>query len=137
MIAGKFLVFLCQGKKYAIELSRAREVRVADSIQSIPVEDKKIMGIYNLRGKILQVKDLGQILHQEKTTLAKNSVLLYLDSSHATTTVVIDQLLGICSSEEVDWSESIPYEENNQVVIDFFTWQESLIQVLSIDKLAA
>lgn len=135
MIPGKFLIFSCQGRKYAIELHQAREVRVAENIVPFPGVDETILGIFNLRGQILKVKDLGLYLHHEKSALGEQSVLVYLEGASTKTTVVVDQLLGICSSEEVLWSNK-EVEILNSVVIDYFTWREELIQVLSADKIA-
>lgn len=136
MIKGKFLLFSCQDRKYAIELHKAKEVRVAEDIVAVPHHDETIVGMYNLRGKILQVKDLGRILHHEETIVNDQTVLLYLESESSKSTVIVDALLGICSSEEVEWSTS-QIEAINSSVIDYFTWKEELIQVLSVDKLVA
>ena len=136
MINGKFLLFSCQDRKYAIELHKAKEVRVAENIVVVPHHDETIIGMYNLRGRILQVKDLGRILHHEETILNDQTVLLYLESESSKSTVIVDALLGICSSEEVEWSTS-QIEAINSSVIDYFTWKEELIQVLSVDKLVA
>ena len=136
MIKGKFLLFSCQDRKYAIELHKAKEVRVAENILVVPHHDESIIGMFNLRGKILQVKDLGRILHQQGTDLNEQSVLLYLESETSKSTVIVDALLGICSSEEVEWSSS-QVESINGSVVDYFTWKEELIQVLSVDKLVA
>ena len=136
MIPGKFLIFACQNRKYAIELQKAREVRVADSIVPMPGLEHNVIGIFNLRGKILQVKDLGKILHQSESELNEQTVLLYVETSSGKTTLVVDALLGICSSEEVQWAENHSESESNSV-IDYFTWRDELIQVLSVDKIAA
>ena len=54
----KYLVWLVGEQRYAIKLSQVREVIAMPPVTDLPVHHKTLMGVFNLRGKIISVADL-------------------------------------------------------------------------------
>lgn len=101
----QFLIFNLNEERYGIEILRTKEVmEYPDSITAIPNTPKFVMGMYNLRGRIIPIVDLrlkfGMKAHYEK----EKTVIIFVRHIEKIMGVVVD-----CMSEV-----SMIVEENIQ-----------------------
>ena len=62
-----FIIFQVKGLPYACDLEHAKEVLSARGIYPLPNARKEVVGIKNLRGEVIPVFDLEEILFGEGT----------------------------------------------------------------------
>jgi positive phototaxis protein PixI len=96
-----------------LPISQLKEVLTIPIGQIIPIPHMPIwvMGVYNWRGEVLWMVDLGQLLgltpwHQQAgTTAVYRAIVLNAPGSRSRTTKVRNQMLGLVVSqiEDIEW----------------------------------
>lgn len=75
----QYLTFQCNGKEYAIEILRMREIILFTRATEVSMAPASIRGLINLRGTAVPVVDLAVRFGASPTTASKRSCVLVVD----------------------------------------------------------
>lgn len=75
---------------YAVDIFVVREIVKAQEITPVPGTAEYVLGIINLRGKLVSVVDLAQRLGFEKARVDRNSRILVVDLDRFTVGFLVD-----------------------------------------------
>lgn len=103
---GKLLTFMLGKQEYGIQILEAREVVGMMHIESVPHVPEFMVGVINLRGKIIPVMDLRTKFNMEPVERTKDSCIVVVDIMGNTTGVVVDFLAGVITIEKDEFEES-------------------------------
>lgn len=81
--AGKYLTFFLKSQSYGVPIAAVREINQLSDIVQIPKTPNFVIGVMNLRGKVIPVVDLRLKFGMDKTPYTKQ-----------TCTIVIETVLG-------------------------------------------
>ncbi len=91
---GKYLLFEIADEQYGLPILQAREIIGLESITRVPRTSESILGVINLRGKVIPVMDLRTRFGLESTTPTEDTVIIVLQcavsKSPLTIGVVVD-----------------------------------------------
>lgn len=83
--------FEVAGQEYAIDIDQVQEiVQLPDSITRVPRADQHILGIINLRERLLPLVNLSSLFHLPQKTLDDKSRIVVLNVGNASLGVVVD-----------------------------------------------
>ena len=127
-------------RDYLLPLNQAGEIFPWTGVQPVPYTQPWYLGIANLRGALMGVVDLAQLLGQERVRseqeLLDCSLLAFSPALEINTALLVDRLLGLRAAQAFVQTEAAP-EQSPQffgaVHIDATgrRWQELQLQRLS------
>ena len=95
----RYSVFSISGKLFGLELSTVREVIPPPKITSLPNVPTHIVGVYNLRGSIIALVDIQQILDLKLTEKKDTDMILLVEFSNFLVSFIVEQVLDFVEVE--------------------------------------
>jgi purine-binding chemotaxis protein CheW len=92
-----YLVLRLGGERFGIATTLAREVLRSPKLVRVPQAPPHIRGVINLRGQIVAVTDLAQVLGLEGAAAAGGARLVVVEAQGLVTALLIDAVEGIRS----------------------------------------
>jgi chemotaxis signal transduction protein len=86
---------------YAVEVRYAREVVVFDEYTQVPLAPPHLIGVANLRGRILPLVDLRPLLGLEPARATRDAKALVVERDQLTAAFLIDDVVGLELLEDV------------------------------------
>jgi chemotaxis signal transduction protein len=80
---------------YAVEVRYAREVVVFDEYTPVPLAPPHLIGVANLRGRILPLVDLRPLLGLEPARATRGAKALVVERDQLTAAFLIDDVVGL------------------------------------------
>lgn len=105
----RYSVFSAAGKLFGLELSKVMEVLQPPEVTKIPNMRSHVLGVYNLRGKIITLVDIRQILGLNQIKDTKSDMVILLKNADFTISFRVDRVLDFV---EIKDSEIQPAKAN-------------------------
>ena len=96
----RFVSFVLADQAYGIAVDRVREVLRLSEIASVPGAPRACRGVINLRGHIVSVLDLRQLLHLPAATDSQDSRMLVIDHPNGMLALQVDRVMDLTSVPE-------------------------------------
>ena len=80
---------------YAVEVRYAREVVVFDEYTQVPLAPPHLIGVANLRGRIVPLVDLRPLLGLEPARATRDAKALVVERDQLTVAFLIDDVVGL------------------------------------------
>jgi purine-binding chemotaxis protein CheW len=96
-LAGKYLVFALGGEEYGIAVSRVREIIGPMPVTRVPRVPESVLGVINLRGKVIPVVDLRVRFGLEAIDHGLRTCIVVVQAADAEFGLVVD-----CVSEVIN-----------------------------------
>jgi purine-binding chemotaxis protein CheW len=94
-------VFTLAGEGFAIEVRCAREVVVLDDFTIVPRGPSYLVGVANLRGRILPIVDIRALLGLAPRPVGRGARVLVVAAGSSQVGVAVDAVLGLASFDEL------------------------------------
>jgi purine-binding chemotaxis protein CheW len=94
--AADYLVLRQGGERFGIATTLAREVLRAPKLVRVPQVPPHIRGVINLRGQIVAVTDLGQVLGFAAAASSDGTRLVVVEAGGLLTALLTEGVEGIC-----------------------------------------
>jgi purine-binding chemotaxis protein CheW len=94
--AAQLLLALVGGERFAMEAKLCRTIIKAGKVTRVPRMPSYVLGVINLRGEIISVVDLAQVVRAEKeSSRDQKSRLIVVESKGVRVSFLVDRILGI------------------------------------------
>jgi purine-binding chemotaxis protein CheW len=90
----KYSVFSISGTLYALEMSMIREVVRSPRVARLPNADSHILGVYNLRGRIITLVDIRQILGIAPAENDSTTLVLLIGTNGSSISFLVDKIMN-------------------------------------------
>ena len=101
----KLLTFLCNNHEYGIPISEAREVIGMMDIDYVPQTPDCMVGVINLRGKIVPVISLRKRLLIEEVEPTQETCIMIVEHNRMLTGIVVDFLVGVVDIQDASYKD--------------------------------
>ncbi len=95
----RYSVFSVSGKLFGLEMSTVREVLPPPNVTFLPNVPTHVLGVYNLRGNIISLIDLQQILGLNSEEKKESDMVLLVESSDFLISFVVEKVLDFVEVE--------------------------------------
>jgi len=95
----RFSIFIISEKLFGIELSNVSEVLTIPKISKIPSSPKHIVGVFNLRGAIITLVEISEIIGVDKQN-PDESMVLIVDLENKQLGILVEKVLDVINVEE-------------------------------------
>ncbi len=99
---GRFLTFAVGEEVYCIGIGMVTEIVGLQPITTMPEMPDYMMGIINLRGKIIPVMDMRKRFHKEPTTYNDRTCIIVLDIRDAGIGLIVDHVKEVATINDAD-----------------------------------
>jgi purine-binding chemotaxis protein CheW len=141
LASSEFLTFCLNGEEYGIDILKVQEIRGVENVTRIAGAPSHVMGVIDLRGVIVPIIDLQQMLNVCGETRNSFPVSIILNLRNSTVGVAVDSVSDVVA---LDSAQIRPVPEvANTIAPDFIaglgslgTGQEArMLILLDIEKL--
>ncbi|URZ18449.1 chemotaxis protein CheW [Clostridium felsineum] len=102
---GKFLIFNTDGEQYGIEIKHVIEIIGISPISEIPELPKYIMGVINLRGKVIPVIDIRLRFNKSFKDYNDRTCIVIIEVEDMLIGVIVDKVLEVLRIKEEEIME--------------------------------
>jgi purine-binding chemotaxis protein CheW len=87
------LLFKLDAKCFGFPIEQVKDVLPIPSITKVPLANKEILGVFNLRGEIVTAIDLATILEKEKTSSSMIIVTEFANDLYGFAVSMVDGII--------------------------------------------
>lgn len=92
LLGGKYLTFKLAGEEYGLEILRVREIIGMMDITAVPRTPDYVMGVVNLRGKVIPVTDLRLKFGMTALERTNQTCIIVVDVGRIEMGIVVDSV---------------------------------------------
>src|SRR3972149_8240456 len=89
------ICFLINEEVWAVPISQVKEIFPFSSITKIPNAPRHVIGLSNLRGTVLTLIDIAELIGIGTTDISSNSQVVIIDLKELDVAFVVDRLIDI------------------------------------------
>ncbi|MFK7795785.1 MAG: chemotaxis protein CheW [Gammaproteobacteria bacterium] len=131
------VTFFLAGDKYAVDIMRIREVREWESVRDVPNSTDEIIGIIDIRGKIVPILDLKQKFGFGANEIDDDKAVIILKSVESRLGFIVDSVSDIekLSDKDIKDINSFNQITHTDYIKSVFTKDKTVIMMLDVDQL--
>ena len=96
-VPGQYLTFNLKAQRYGVPISTVREINRVSDITHVPQAPEFVVGVINLRGKVIPVVDLRLKFGMETAAHSRETCIIVIDGTDGQIGMIVDSV-----SEVVD-----------------------------------
>lgn len=137
-VLSRWVGFRLAGQSYALDIRKVQEVLVAAEVEPVPGAPRAVLGVINLRGRIVTVVDPCLCLGFAGTAAGGSCTVVVADAGDDTLGLRVDSVAEVCSVAESAIKPAPPTQgrEPDPLVRGIVRRGELLLTLLDADQLA-
>jgi purine-binding chemotaxis protein CheW len=135
-LGGKYLTFRLAGEEYGLEILRVREIIGMMDITPVPRTPEFVLGVINLRGKVIPVTDLRQKFNMPAAERTALSCIIVVDVGKLEMGILVDSVSEVLNieTEKIDDPPSMGLDVNTDFILGMGKTSERVTILLDIRK---
>lgn len=141
-LAGKYLTFFLADEQYGLEITKVREILGVLDITPVPQTADFVLGVINLRGKVIPVMDLRLRFGQEYREPDERTCIIVVEVTDSIgqiilMSVVVDQVNEVINigGEDIDASPSFSTDMDTAFIMGMAKTQGGVRILLDVDRI--
>lgn len=134
-----FLIMGIAGETFAMNIDKVREVIRVPKISWVPGAQNSVRGVINLRGSIIAVLELADLLHLQEGSdeMDDDFRIIIVESGTVTVGLMVDSVSEVApiSPEEIEQTMRTLDEEQRSAVVSQTTIRDRIVGILDIDHI--
>lgn len=99
---GRFMTFRCAGDDYGIGIEYVNEIIGIQNITFVPNQEPYVIGLINLRGKIVPVIDVRLRFRKEAVSYNARTCIIVISVDETTVGIIVDEIADVVTIREED-----------------------------------
>jgi two-component system chemotaxis response regulator CheV len=130
----EILHFKVEGENYAINVIKVKEILSIDNISKVPNSVKEIAGVSLIRGEIITIIDMKEVIDNKPMENIEKSMNLVCEFNNLKVAFAIDEVLGI---RRIKWSDISKPDDvtSNSLVIGNINYNGTILMLLDFEKI--
>lgn len=134
MLYAKFVVFRIGKEEYAVPISQVKEIINYRSPTAIPLDIESVVGVINLRGKVIPIIDLGkEIGIESENKRNKEEKIIIIEDNDGTFGAIVDEVEEVVKMDEDDIHKVNHIYERNKYVTQIAKEDNRLIIIIDLN----
>ncbi len=93
----QFVTFSCGKRNFGIDIMAVREIRSWSPVTEVPDQPQAVRGVLDVRGEVVQVFDLNQLLGSALTEVSQSNVVIIVSVADKSVGILVDAVSDIIS----------------------------------------
>lgn len=134
---GKYLTFALGTEQYAIEIRHVVDIIGIQDITEVPNQPDYIMGVINLRGKIIPTMDVRKRFNKERLEYNKRTCIIVVELNAISVGLIVDMVLEVIAIADEYIAEPPTFNSDfkNKFILGIGKIQNQIVILLDSDKL--
>ena len=134
---GKYLTFALGTEQYAIEIRHVVDIIGIQEITEVPNQPEYIMGIINLRGKIIPTMDVRKRFNKEFLMYNNRTCIIVVELNAISVGLIVDMVLEVIAIPDEQIAEPPTFNSDfkNKFILGIGKIQNQIVILLDSDKL--
>ncbi len=134
---GKYLTFALGDEQYAIEIRHVVDIIGIQDITEIPNQPEYIMGVINLRGKIIPTMDVRKRFNKSFNDYNDRTCIIVVELNAVSVGLIVDMVLEVIAipDEQIAEPPTFNTDFKNKFILGIGKIQNDIVIVLDSDKL--
>lgn len=130
----EIIVFIVNGHAYCINVLKSREIIQLSEVRPGAVTNPSILGLANVRDKVITVIDLSYILDKKPTDLSNGKMALVCEFNNQEVMFVVDTIVGI---KRIKWSDITRPDKllKSTLAVGNILTEEGILLLLDFEKI--
>jgi purine-binding chemotaxis protein CheW len=135
-LAGKYLTFHLSGEEYGLEILKVREINGMMNITPVPRTPAFIMGVINLRGKVIPVTDLRMKFGMSAIERTRQTCIIVVDVGTLEMGIAVDGVSEVLTmaAENISEAPSFGPKIETEFILGMGQAQDRVTILLDISK---
>lgn len=135
-LGGKYLTFYMADEEFGLEILKVREIIGLMVITPVPRTADFIMGVINLRGKVIPVIDLRRRFEVECAEATEQTCVIVVDVGNTEIGVIVDRVSEVLDipSDQIEEAPSFGVCVNTDFILGIGKRGENVTILLDIEK---
>jgi purine-binding chemotaxis protein CheW len=136
---GKFLTFFFDDEEYAIEILKVQEIIGVMPITPVPRTPEYLLGVINLRGKVIPVIDLRARFGMETVAWTEETCIIVMQIDETQMGMMVDKVSEVLdiAAGEIEDTPSFGAEVNTDYIMGIGKAEGKVRLLLDIDKVVS
>jgi purine-binding chemotaxis protein CheW len=138
--ARRACLFALAGRRFAVDVRSAREVVLFEEITAVPRAPRHVVGVANLRGTVMPIVDVRELLGLPEARPAGSPRTLVICDGAVQAAVVVDTVLGLEPFEDVVPTDSPTVAGMwgpRPLMVGWIQWAGETLALLDVPKILA
>lgn len=138
--SAQYLSFVLDGKLFAFDVLKTREVLSYTRITEIPCTPDYVAGVLNLRGSVVTVMDFRRKFNMGETTITPDSAIIIVEANYDDEMVVVgalvDAVKGVLKfdSNQIEPPPKVGMKLSAELITGIGKKEEEFVVILNVDK---
>lgn len=134
---GKYLTFALGDEQYAIEIRHVVDIIGIQDITEIPNQPEYIMGVINLRGKIIPTMDVRKRFNKSFNDYNNRTCIIVVELNAVSVGLIVDMVLEVIAipDEQIAEPPTFNTDFKNKFILGIGKIQNEIVIILDSDKL--
>jgi purine-binding chemotaxis protein CheW len=138
-VGGKFLTFYLRGEEYGLEILKVQEIIGVMAVTPVPRTPDFIVGVINLRGKVIPIVDLRLKFGMELLAHTEETCIIVVQANGVQIGIVVDKVSEVVdiAGENIEDTPSFGSEVNTDYILGIGKSEGRIKLLLDIDRVLA
>jgi purine-binding chemotaxis protein CheW len=134
--AGKYLTFVLANEEYGLEILKVREIIGMMDITHVPAMPEHVLGVINLRGKVIPVVDLRRKFTMPVAEQTSETCIIVVSVNNNLMGCVVDRVSEVLDihGEEIEDSPDVGENVENEFILGMAKTRGGVKILLAIDS---
>lgn len=138
--SAQYLSFVLDGKLFAFDVLKTREVLSYTRITEIPCTPDYVAGVLNLRGSVVTVMDFRRKFNMGETTITPDSAIIIVEANYDDEMVVVgalvDAVKGVLrfDSNQIEPPPRVGMKLSADLITGIGKKEDEFVVILNVDR---
>lgn len=133
----QFVVFKLNNEEYGIEITSVEEILKYQDITNIPQADEYILGVINLRGKVIPIYNLKKKFYAENSNISEDTRIVVIGHQDMSVGMIVDSVSEVLriSEDNIDLTNTFFSDKKNNSIVGIGKLDKRLLMIIDIKEL--
>lgn len=134
----QILTFKVGPESFCVDVHCVTGIDQSPKITSVPLSEKHLLGMMNLRGQIIPVVDLRILFNQDHEKKTKEQCFIFINTSKGQIACLVDAVYDVvdCSAIKFDQDNTLTSSLQKEGYIEnVFKLNDKIVFIINVDKI--
>ncbi len=136
----QILTFKVGPESFCLDVHCVTGIEQSPKITSVPLSEKHLLGMMNLRGQIIPVIDLRILFNQENRQKTKEQCYIFVNTSKGQIACLVDAVYDVVDASNVKFDQESTLASSLQkegYIENVFKLNDDIIFIINVDRIYA
>ena len=136
-MAERIVAFYLSGQRYGFSIDRVREIQQIVAFSSVPAEDRGVVGMVNLRGRVIPAVDVRRLVGLEAREYTLETPMVICEAGGGLVAMLVDEVQDVFELPQGCLQDVPALHQLASKMIGVARLEDGLVYVLDLDRIVS